>query len=835
MRRLIAALAVPIIGLNYLLLAGSQFNLSLMFLFLIGSAIAGILLANDGAAYDQQSDAQPTMTALLTSAPDALLLVDPLTGKILDCNRRALILFEATQQSELIDCELTSLQRTIASEEQNFSDLSTTSTQGTWLKESVYTTCSGKEFWADLLVTRMTHLGYTVLLVRLIDITVHKDREEKLKKAKADIQTIHAAKSEFLADLSQRILFSVNRALHATTLLHDSDLSPEQQQYADLGRRATDALLTTVNDILDFSNLESGELALEPIAFDLRTTIEDTLARFTGQGAHTGVALTCLLAHDIPTLLWGDPGRLRQILMNVIENALTRSSQEDILVRGDLVHETPTTATFRFSVMADSLNCDHLALLFQGTFQASSVRRASRKEWLGLAVSKNLVKLMGGDMGVERSSTQGGTVWFTVPLEKQPSPALSTPPARNHLRGVRALVVSNLTSSLHRQLLDWGMVSHSETDPSYALQMLTVTAEVEVPYDLVLLSWPEVDQEVLEFASAIRQSTALAALRLVLLTATGRKGDAPRARRAGFDAYLTKPTSQSVLFECLTTVMNQAPKTVAPNVPLVTSYSIAEARAYRRPRALVVTTATESQKLATHLLTQMGYRADVACNYQEGVIAHANRSYAAVLLAWNPLLEGSTLAIAQIRQRDRRDEAYTPIIGLIESGGIDEYENCVATGMDDALILPFTAKDLEDSLERCSTVLLSTLEQILPDLSSGSGTVFDVEEALSRVDGDKSILKDMISVFLQEYPQVLGTIQEAVFHHDSQALVDAAHFFKGSLSNLAAVQAARAALRLETLGRQGDLSLAPLALRQLEDAMARVRPLFTEVITEQAA
>jgi CheY-like chemotaxis protein len=402
------------------------------------------------------------------------------------------------------------------------------------------------------------------------------------------------------------------------------------------------------------------------------------------------------------------------------------------------------------------------------------------------------------------------------------------------LQDVKALVVGDSQAVLHEQLVHWGMISHSVADTEQAQQLLSAATEAEAPYDLVILNSTTVDRDVLSFATSLRENPTLSALRIVVLTATGKKGDAQQARQAGIDAYLPKPVPQSLLFECLATLMNQPPKTVAPNAPLVTRYTLSEARARKRPRILVVDSDPDGQKLAARILTQIGYRVDIASDGNEGVEAHANISYTAILLANNLSGMSGLETAAEIRQRDREEQTYTLIIGLIGDDGTT-YEQCLAAGMDDALVKPLSVDDLKATLStqanRASSV--GGAEPSVPMLAEEIG--FDLTTALARVDGDQQFLNEIVALFLQEYPKHLANMRTALAHQDSHSLTFAANLLRGSLSNFAATPAANAALRLENLARQGDLSTAPAALSQLEEAIAQLAPMLSGLVMENAA
>ena len=834
-RRLLATFALPVVGLNYLLITGVGVSVWPVFFLLVSVAIVGFLLANgETSIKEEQSDDGAVLNALFAMSPDVLLLLHPLSGEIVDCNLRALVLFEATSKDELVGLEFSRLQRVRLIDEKHLEALTATSTQGRWPKECAYMTRRGKEIWGDLAIREVYRARESFLLARIVDVTNRKRKEEKANKDKEALEVAHAAKADFLAALSQRILLSVHGALHTTDLLRDTQLTSEQQQSTEVGRHAAEALLTTVNDILDFSNIESGKLALEPIAFDLRTMMEESIKRLAKQAEAKGVELTCLMSHEVPTPLWGDPGRLRQVFTNIIENALVATSPGDIIVRGVMTHQTSTSITLRFSVASPSFILSQLAPLFQTLQQNDTAVRARRGEWLGLAVSKNLVKLLGGEMGVVHDPAHGGTVWFTVILEQQPPKVLASSLPRSHLLDVRVLVVGDSQTTLHEQLVNWGMASHSVQDFEFARQMLNVAAEVESPYDLILLNWAEIDEALLSFVGTLRGNTTLAALRIVVLAAAGKKGDAQRARQAGIDAYLTKPIPQSLLFECLATILNQPPKTIAPNTPLVTRYTLTEARACKRPRVLVVENGPTEQKLIARLLAQLGYRVDIAVDGEEGVEAHTNISYAAVLVASNlPRMNGLVTA-AEIHQRDREEKTYTPIIGLIGADGTT-YEQCLEAGMDDALSKPLTLAGLQAALDHHITSSASGAEEVSPVSALVDEIGFDLNKALSRVNNDREFLQEMVVLFLQDYPKYLDRIRTALTRHDPQTVTLAANGLRGALSNFAATPAVNAALRLENLGRQGDLSTAQLTLAQLEEAIAQLTPMLTSLMMEHAA
>jgi len=560
---------------------------------------------------------------------------------------------------------------------------------------------------------------------------------------------------------------------------------------------------------------------LEPIDFDLRTAIEETVDRFVTQAKGRGVELTCLLSCDVPTPFRGDPGHLRQIIVNLIENALTSIEQGEVIVHVTLICQTPTHATFRFSV---SYMESDLPLGFTQTSEAKLIN------------SRDLVESMGGKLETENSLGQGSTTWFILTFEKQPPKALPAPPPRSTLRGVRVLMVGDISSILLDQLAGWGTIIHSAKDSSHALRMVNATITANQAYDVVVLVCQKLELASLELASAIRIIPSLPSPRLVLVSDTGEKGDARRIRQAGIEAYLTQPVSQSLLFECLATVLSQPLKGPASSTPLITRYTLAEAKARKRLRILVVDSNLADQKYAVRLLDELGYRADVAINGQEVIEAHSRVLYAAVLIACKTSQLDEFATRDQIRQLDGQEGIYTPIIGIVEADLAENFSEQAQTRMDDLLAKPFDLGHLRTTLDRCiARAKDAAAKSLLASPTLQSSAEFDLREALARVDGDKELFNEIVELFLEEYPKSLANIREALSQHDIQSVAYTANALRGALGNFAAAKAIDATLRLEQMGRQGDLSQAQEVITSLEDILFRLKSALTNLNLQLAA
>jgi hypothetical protein len=346
----------------------------------------------------------------------------------------------------------------------------------------------------------------------------------------------------------------------------------------------------------------------------------------------------------------------------------------------------------------------------------------------------------------------------------------------------------------------------------------------------------ELDGEVLDLASRIRATDALATSRLVFLAASGKKGDAQHVRQTGFDAYLTQPVSSDLMFECLATILSQAPQTSPPHLPLVTRYTLAEARTRGRARILVVDSSLSDQKHAVRILEELGYRADIATTAREALEAQARLPYVAVLLPCQmPGIDGIAAAI-HIRQQEGQEGAHTPLIGILQFENNVEATQCRTAGMDAVLVKPLRAASLKMTLDRCSQLLAEQNTAHRGSLEQASDSIeIDFHAALARVDGDKELFDEMTTLFIEEYPKALSKISEAITRQDPQALAYSANALKGALGNFAAMKAIDTTARLELMGRRGDLAQAQPVLNDLDKHLARLHALLTDFRVQAAA